>query len=231
MSPRRSSRARSLQQPAPSQANSSSSSTTTLKDTRISRTGASNRSISPRTASVQRSESIDDADSMARSDQAAPRRSRRGADTEKDAHIKQPSVEEEENDAIEDDVTRCICGHAEYPGPSASIKEQYSNTGTHPFTNSQPFRTTLTSQPAPSEDIGNFFVQCDNCHVWQHGGCMGLNDESIIPDEYYCEKCRPDFHRIIKGSNVYVQSLPPTSFVQFQSIATGTQVPQTSISY
>ena len=57
---------------------------------------------------------------------------------------------------------------------------------------------------ALTEDMGNFFVQCDNCHVWQHGGCLGIHDESIIPDEYYCEKCRPDFHKVIKVNNMYV---------------------------
>jgi len=35
---------------------------------------------------------------------------------------------------------------------------------------------------------------------------MGLHDESIIPDEYYCEKCRPDFHKIFKPNNMYVQA-------------------------
>lgn len=105
---------------------------------------------------------------------------------------------------VEEDITRCICGHAEYPGPSASIKEQYGSTSIPPQEPSVISSTLLTFPAAVSDDIGNFFVQCDNCHVWQHGGCMGLNDESIIPDEYYCEKCRPDFHRVIKGSNVYV---------------------------
>ena len=33
---------------------------------------------------------------------------------------------------------------------------------------------------------------------------MGLNDESVIPEEYYCEKCRPDFHKIVKSLNLYV---------------------------
>lgn len=68
---------------------------------------------------------------MSRSDQTAPRRSRRGAEAEKEALIKQQSVEHDEDEAIEDDVTRCICGQAEYPGPSASIREQYGNTGKH----------------------------------------------------------------------------------------------------
>jgi len=129
MSPRRSSRARSSQQPtAPSQANSSSSSTTTLKDSKNVRSGM-NRSVSEGRVSTQRSESIEDADAMSRSEQSAPRRSRRGAEQEKEPLIKQSSIEDDDNEAIEDDVTRCICGHAEYPGPSQGIREQYGAAG------------------------------------------------------------------------------------------------------
>lgn len=79
-----------------------------------------------------------------------------------------------------------------------------TQVNTTPHLNMDRQLTDRLFSAALSDDIGNFFVQCDNCHVWQHGGCMGLNDESIIPDEYYCEKCRPDFHKIIKGSNLYV---------------------------
>lgn len=39
---------------------------------------------------------------------------------------------------------------------------------------------------------------------------MGLHDESIIPDEYYCERCRPDFHKIFKPNNMYVRRHPPS---------------------
>jgi len=131
MSPRRSSRARSSQQPtAPSQANSSSSSTTTLKDSRNPRNDIP-RSNSEGRGSIQRSESIDDADAMSRSEQSAPRRSRRGAEHEKEPLPKQQSVDDDDNEAIEDDVTRCICGHADYPGPSQGIREQYGAAGTY----------------------------------------------------------------------------------------------------
>lgn len=60
----------------------------------------------------------------------------------------------------------------------------------------------LTHVTAITDDLGNFFVQCDNCHVWQHGGCLGLTDDSMLPDEYYCEKCRPEYHKIIKASHL-----------------------------
>ena len=47
-----------------------------------------------------------------------------------------------------------------------------------------------------SDDIGSMFIQCDNCQVWQHGGCVGIMDEAMSPDEYFCEECRKDLHRI-----------------------------------
>ena len=98
-----------------------------------------------------------------------------------------PQVEDEDDenevDPAEEEVTRCICGQAEYPGPSASNRLL------------QPNADTLT------DDTGNFFVQCDNCSVWQHGGCMGLLDESMLPEEYYCEQCKPEFHKITKTTN------------------------------
>lgn len=64
---------------------------------------------------------------MARNDQVAPRRSRRGAEQEKENLIKLQPEEEEDLDGVEEEVTRCICGHAEYPGPSTSVREQHPN--------------------------------------------------------------------------------------------------------
>ncbi|KAG0783440.1 hypothetical protein G6F62_009029 [Rhizopus arrhizus] len=41
-------------------------------------------------------------------------------------------------------------------------------------------------------------VCCDDCEVWQHCECMGLEEEDI-PDQYFCEQCRPEDHVQIKG--------------------------------
>ncbi|KAG1148518.1 hypothetical protein G6F37_011591 [Rhizopus arrhizus] len=41
-------------------------------------------------------------------------------------------------------------------------------------------------------------VCCDDCEVWQHCQCMGLEEEDI-PDQYFCEQCRPEYHVQIKG--------------------------------
>merc|ERR1719481_1755509 len=35
-----------------------------------------------------------------------------------------------------------------------------------------------------------YMICCDNCSVWQHVVCMGL-DRNNIPDEYLCEICKP----------------------------------------
>lgn len=93
------------------------------------------------------------------------------------------SDENNDAEAVEEEVTRCICGQAEYPGPSTAIQQEQSPT---------------TTADALTEDTGNFFVQCDKCGVWQHGGCMGLLDESMLPEEYYCEQCKPAYHKITK---------------------------------
>ena len=144
---------------------------------------------------------MDDADSNTRPESVAPRRSRRGNDTDKEAKSKQQE-EEADTGVLEEDVTRCICGQAEYPGPPASIRD---------FAHRRPSKadskdgTGQTDDPnvsdTLSDDVGNFFIQCDNCHVWQHGGCVGLTDESLSPEFYYCEECKPEFHKLIRASD------------------------------
>jgi hypothetical protein len=75
----------------------------------------------------------------------------------------------------EDEITRCICGHQEYPGLQYDIE---------------------TGSPTPDDDVGGLFIQCDSCKVWQHGGCVGILDETTIPDEYFCQDCRKDLHEV-----------------------------------
>lgn len=33
---------------------------------------------------------------------------------------------------------------------------------------------------------------------------MGLTDESMLPEQYYCELCRPQSHRVVVERNGYV---------------------------
>lgn len=92
------------------------------------------------TRAANRSESIDDLNtqdeetSQAHTEQPAPRRSRRnGVEELKDTNsqTKQDEEEEEELDDVdaEEEITRCICGQAEYPGPSAGVKDMAKGGG------------------------------------------------------------------------------------------------------
>ncbi|KAJ1948263.1 SET domain-containing protein 3, partial [Linderina pennispora] len=39
-------------------------------------------------------------------------------------------------------------------------------------------------------DDDGFTIQCENCLVWQHAVCVGVEQDNV-PDEYLCEKCNP----------------------------------------
>lgn len=66
----------------------------------------------------------------------------------------------------EDEITRCICGFQEYQGGDDD-----------------------------QTDTDGLFIQCDQCKVWQHGFCVGITDNESTPDNYYCEKCKPELHQ------------------------------------
>ncbi|KAF2154968.1 hypothetical protein K461DRAFT_105285 [Myriangium duriaei CBS 260.36] len=80
------------------------------------------------------------------------------------------SENEEENG---NETTRCICGSQDYPGPPSTDENQ-----------------------SFSEDSGSFFIQCDKCNVWQHGGCVGIMAEEHSPDNYSCEQCEKRLHQL-----------------------------------
>ncbi|KAF7732551.1 hypothetical protein EC973_003298 [Apophysomyces ossiformis] len=49
------------------------------------------------------------------------------------------------------------------------------------------------------DNVG-LMVQCDKCEVWQHCECMGL-EEQDIPDQYYCEQCKPENHTALRSAH------------------------------
>lgn len=182
MSPRRSSRARTTQ-PTPSaqqHTNSSSSSISSIRADRSVR--PQNKLPSSRSSVAARSQSSEDPEAP-----ATPQL-RRTRSTQDDTKDEAPTAIDEENDEendeeIEEEVTRCICGNQEYPGlpvadPAKSISKNESDPASF------------------AEDTTGWFIQCDLCKVWQHGGCVGIMDEVTSPEEYFCERCRKDLHRI-----------------------------------
>jgi hypothetical protein len=97
--------------------------------------------------------------------------------------------------AEEDEVTRCVCGFQDYPGLSSDAAKSSA---------------ALPDTEAPSDDLGGLFIQCDICKVWQHGGCVGIMDEAASPDEYFCEECRKDLHKVTTSPKGYVYSSSTT---------------------
>lgn len=191
MSPRRSSRARIVQPPL-SATNSSSSSVASGHVDRHAR--SSQKIASPRSSLAPRSQSSEERGSTQPPAQA--RRTRSSQDDAKDGATISLEDDHEDEGEAEEEVTRCICGNQEYPGlpvsPSDDSKGNFKN---------DPDSAILT------EDATGWFIQCDTCHVWQHGGCVGLLDESTSPEEYYCEQCHPNLHKITSTANGYVPLL------------------------
>ncbi|KAI9262118.1 hypothetical protein BDA99DRAFT_68106 [Phascolomyces articulosus] len=48
-----------------------------------------------------------------------------------------------------------------------------------------------------SHNVG-LMIQCDQCEVWQHCDCVGLLVADEMPDQYYCEECKPQNHAVVK---------------------------------
>ncbi|KAI1854270.1 hypothetical protein JX266_001411 [Neoarthrinium moseri] len=128
------------------------------------------------------------------------RRSTRARDDDRD---KQPKVElpemaiaSDDNEIQEDDeAVRCVCGFDDYPG----LPPLDDDTKQHALKDAIDLEPLFTIEL--TDDLAGFFVQCDVCKVWEHGLCMGIVNEDLLPDDYYCELCRKDLHKIYTASN------------------------------
>ncbi|EPE08015.1 phd-finger domain-containing protein [Ophiostoma piceae UAMH 11346] len=196
--PRRSSRARTNQpQSRPSSTTSSVSGRIERAHKPFHKTGSPQKSAS--TASLA-SEPPDD---FAVTDDTPPpptrtRRAATNAIKDDDQDLSSVVVSEIEmlndDDIQEDDeAVRCICGNEDYPGPPAP--EDLKQASRDGYDIESIFPAVVT------DDLAGFFVQCDICKVWQHGACVGLINDSTLPEEYYCEECRKDLHKIFSSTN------------------------------
>ncbi len=95
----------------------------------------------------------------------------------------------------EDEAVRCICGFDDYPGPPPLDEDTRRRSSKEGLDIDPIFEADVT------DDAAGFFVQCDICKVWQHGACVGIMTEEASPDEYFCEECRKDLHKISTASN------------------------------
>lgn len=49
-----------------------------------------------------------------------------------------------------------------------------------------------------NEDDKRAMICCETCNAWQHNECMEVSeDDDELPDEYYCEQCRPRDHKAL----------------------------------
>ncbi|KAL2053669.1 hypothetical protein ABVK25_005973 [Lepraria finkii] len=185
MSPRRSSRAR-ITQPTPSIPHQSNSSSSSISSGRAPLNTNSNRDPpSQRSSVTARSQSSEDPEGTPK---PQARRTRSSQEVVKDEATH--AIEDEIEDEAEEEVTRCICGNQEYPGLPV-VPNDTSKGSAKGDTNPAAF----------AEDATGWFIQCDGCKVWQHGGCVGLMDEHTSPEEYFCEQCRQDLHKITIAAN------------------------------
>ena len=175
MSPRRSSRARTTQ-PTPSETKHSDSSSSSITSGRASQSAGPDQKASLRS---QSSEELDPTQT---------RRTRRSQDVVKDETT--TAIDDDIEDEGEEEVTRCICGNQEYPGLPVSPGDSNISSSKN-----DPSSTTF------AEDTTGWFIQCDDCKVWQHGGCVGIMDETTSPEEYFCEQCRKDLHQVTATAN------------------------------
>ncbi|KAI9694364.1 MAG: hypothetical protein M1820_008964 [Bogoriella megaspora] len=183
MSPRRSSR---TIQPPPS-ALSHSNSTSSVSSARAERSTRSlNKQTSTQKSATPQSLSSEDVGDPALAPEVPQtRRSKRGHTNDEEEAAK---LEDEPEDDIEEEeeVTRCVCGHQDYPGPPPEYAKTHS-------------AASSIGSDAQNDDVGSLFIQCDICKVWQHGGCVGIMDEDMSPDEYFCEECKREFHKLVTG--------------------------------
>ncbi|KFY28684.1 hypothetical protein V493_02803, partial [Pseudogymnoascus sp. VKM F-4281 (FW-2241)] len=198
-SPRRSIRSRPLTQQNSNSHHSSASSNSSSRGDRNTRTSA--KAESPRKLTSNESlssEPLDDRVASSIEESLSTRRRKRGQTDEQDKESKDKRSDMpngiSEPVGEDDEAVRCICGSEDYPGPPQISDEDKKGI-------KEVVEPDLITPEDYTEDLAGFFLQCDMCKVWQHGGCVGIKNEDMSPDEYFCELCRSDLHKVFTASN------------------------------
>ncbi|KAJ4140043.1 Histone deacetylase complex subunit [Fusarium equiseti] len=180
-SPRRSSRARATNSQSQQSSVSSNTSGRVERNTRSVAKPSSNKSTPSGSLSSEPFEDLDDT--------LLGRRRKRNQEDENDKNSKSDNFDmangSDDLQEEEDEAVRCICDAEEYPGRPPVEGADLDFFNAIEFT----------------EDVTGFFVQCDICKVWQHGACVGIFSAESSPDEYFCEQCRKELHKIYTASN------------------------------
>jgi hypothetical protein len=203
-SPRRSSRARATTSQSQNSSGSSVTSGRADRNTRNVYKTPSGKSTPSASLSSEPPEDLDDT--------LLGRRRKRGQDDEDKASRPETVDMNTVSDDLEeeDEAVRCICGTDEYPGKPPLEGPDAEFFGNVDFT----------------EDVTGFFVQCDICKVWQHGACVGIFSAESSPDEYFCEQCRKDLHKILLASNKQKYSRYAPLYHPTRSNSRATSIPE-----
>jgi hypothetical protein len=131
-----------------------------------------------------------------------PRRSSRRGHTsrEDDDGDGKDDDEADEEQGDEEETTRCICGFQEYQGPPEANVTGGGSAGNANANGSGSGRHGKSNADPQSDEAGSLFIQCDTCKVWHDGGCVGIMDEAMSPENYFCEQCRKDLHRLMTST-------------------------------
>ncbi|KAG6086304.1 hypothetical protein E4U30_004450 [Claviceps sp. LM220 group G6] len=180
-SPRRSSRARATNSQPLQPSSSSGASGRSERSTRLANKPSSDKST-PRLSLS--SEPLDDFD-----DTLLGRRRKRGQIDDTDQKLRVDTLDmvngSDDMQEDEDEAVRCLCGSEDYPGPPPVDGPD----------------ADIFAAIELTDEVTGFFVQCDVCKVWQHGACVGIFSAESSPDEYFCEQCRKDLHKMHVAAN------------------------------
>ncbi|KAL1896702.1 Histone deacetylase complex subunit [Ceratocystis pirilliformis] len=219
LSPRRSSRARIPNNNLPTNPVSSAAAIASSRPERTTRSNRPSSTKSTPSASLS-SESPDDYDDIhiLRSSRrrgpddgsSTPTSKSRPSRRDNTTSITVANMANHNNEEIQEDdeAVRCVCGFDDYPGPPPLPAPQVSDAVSTPSASTKRSRERDSRSDSEfingievNEDVSGFYVQCDVCKVWQHGACVGIMTEESSPDEYYCEECRKDLHKIHIATN------------------------------
>ncbi|KAG5921257.1 hypothetical protein E4U42_005926 [Claviceps africana] len=180
-SPRRSSRARVTNSQPQQSSSSSGASGRVERNTRSVNKPSSEKSTPSASLSSEPLEDFDDT--------LLGRRRKRGQTDENDRATRIDNLDmtngSDDMPEDEDEAVRCLCGSEDYPGPPPVEGPD----------------ADIFAAIELTDEVTGFFVQCDICKVWQHGACVAIFSAESSPDEYFCEQCRKDLHKIYTAAN------------------------------
>lgn len=91
--------------------------------------------------------------------------------------------------AIEEDKVLCYTlepnGHVYIKGTGLDLDTELRYEG-------GVFELTVECICGAKSDDGERMRECDVCHVWQHTGCNGIDDDEGTPPAFICSSCRHD---------------------------------------